>query len=170
MRKLLCTVGMLLLSSAAAQASIISQAIPNAEIVGKGRLSFLFWDAYDAALYAPEGRWESSQPFALSLQYLREISGEDIADVSIEEIRKQGFTDEVKLAAWHSQMREIFPDVSEGVGLTGVYVPNQPTRFYKNDQEIGSIRDPEFGKYFFNIWLAETTAKPELRSQLLGLR
>lgn len=142
--------------------------VPAAEKVGEGRMSVMLWDVYDAALYAPEGIWEAEKPFALRLSYLRSLVGKKIADRSIEEIRDQGFNDEVKLATWHGQLRNIFPDVDEGIVLTGVKTKSGATVFYKDDMEIGSINDPEFSEAFFNIWLSEKTSAPGLRRMLLG--
>ena len=142
--------------------------IPAAEKVGKGRLTYLFWDVYDATLYAPQGTWKEDKPFALELSYLRDIPGKSIADRSIEEIRLQGYSDEIKLAAWYTQMRSIFPDVNEGITLTGIFTNSGETIFFKNSKEIGRIQDSEFSQAFFNIWLSEKTSSPTLRDKLLG--
>lgn len=142
--------------------------VPDAEIVGQGRLSYMFWDVYDAALFAPNGQWKQGQPFALKLSYLRDLEGEKIADRSIEEIRNQGFRNEVKLADWHSQLRNIFPDVKMNSSITGIYTNEGITIFYQNNQEIGRVNDPEFGQKFFDIWLSQKTSAPSLRKKLLG--
>lgn len=147
----------------------IQSHVPAAQKVGEGRLTYLFWDVYDATLYAPEGDLKKDGAFALKLSYLRPLEGKKIADQSIEEIRAQGITDEVKLAAWHSQMRKIFPDVEEGVSLTGVKTKTGETIFYKDSAEIGRIKDPMFSEAFFNIWLDKTTRAPDLRRKLLGI-
>lgn len=150
--------------------SYIKSYLPNGEKVGEGRLTVLFWDVYDATLYAPNGQWQENKPLALKLSYLRNISGKKIADSSVEEIRKQGFSDEVKLADWHTQMRTIFPDVDEGTTLTGILTRDGQTLFYQNGQAIGHIKDPEFGRYFFDIWLSEKTTAPQLRRKLLRMQ
>lgn len=142
--------------------------VPAAKKVGEGRLTYLFWDVYDATLYAPEGAWQENEPFALQLSYLRTLEGKKIADRSIEEMRKQGFSDEVKLATWHTQMRNIFPDVDDGISLTGVYTKKGDAVFYLDNTEIGRVQDPEFSKAFFGIWLDEKTSDPDLRRKLLG--
>ncbi len=147
---------------------VIGTYVPDAEKVGQGRLKVMLWDVYDAALFAPNGQWQQDQPFALKLSYLRDIEGKKIADRSAEEIRTQGFTDEVKLADWHAQMRAIFPNVSSGSDLTGVSTQSGETVFYSGEQEIGRITDPDFGQQFFNIWLSTKTSAPELRRKLLG--
>ena len=142
--------------------------VPEAEQVGQGRLTYLFWDVYDATLYAPKGAWTKEKPFALQLSYLREIEGKQIADRSVVEMRDLGITDEIKLATWHSQMRRIFPNVNDGISLTGVYTGKGDTIFYLGDVQIGRIEDPEFSNAFFKIWLDENTSSPDLRKKLLG--
>lgn len=148
----------------------IHKTIPQAEPVGSGRMEVMFLDIYDATLYAPQGQWQADKPFALSLHYLRDIEGRKIADTSASEMRNLGMTDEIKLATWHSQMRDIFPDVDKGTILTGVYTENGESVFFRQGQEIGRIKDPEFGRYFFQIWLSEKTRAPELRADLLGAK
>ena len=144
--------------------------VPDAAIVGRGVLSYAFWDIYEATLYAPQGRLSTAQPFALSITYYRAIKGADIADRSVQEMRKQGFTDEVKLAAWNTQMKAIFPNVNKGMVLSAVFVPEKPTTFYRGADVIGSIKGDDFGQLFFDIWLSEKTSEPTLRRALLGLQ
>ena len=171
MSRVWCLCALLLVSSCAVSADKhIQSFIPEAEKVGEGRLSFLLWSIYDAALYAPKGEWHPESPFALKLTYLRDISGKDIADRSIEEIRDQGFTDELKLADWHAQLLKILPNVKKQSSLTGVSTDGAHTIFHSGDQLLGKIMDAEFTQYFFNIWLGENSSEPELRQQLLGLK
>lgn len=145
----------------------VTRHIPNAATVGAGRYTYMTIDLYDAVLYAPNGQWQAGQPMALSLTYLTNLKGHKIAQRSVEEIRQQGFTDETRLSTWDAQMREIFPDVTNGTSLTGVYTDTGETRFFKNGELIGQIADKEFGMQFFNIWLDQKSSAPALRSALL---
>ena len=129
----------------------------------------MLWDVYEATLYAPEGIWRKDRPFALSLHYLRDISGREIADRSVQGMRKQGYIDEITLAAWYSQMRSIFPDVQNGTVLSGIFIPGRDTFFYEGDRLIGIIKGDLFAQWFFGIWLSENTSEPQLRKKLLGL-
>lgn len=149
--------------------SFVDELVPNSSIVGEGRLRYWVWDVYDARLYAPNGEWSAQAPYALRLIYLRDLQGDEIAKRSIKEIRKQGLSDEVKLARWYTQMRNIFPNVTEGEEITGIYLDDRVTVFYDGKEEIGRVLDPQFGQYFFKIWLSEDTSAPELRRQLLAL-
>lgn len=146
----------------------IFSTVPDAAVVGRGKLSYAFWDIYEATLFAPQGRWDPARPYALSIAYYRGIDGKDIADRSVQEMRKQGFQDEVKLAAWHTQMKEIFPNVRDGSVLSAVFTPGQQTLFYHGEAVIGAIKGDEFGQLFFGIWLGEKTSEPDLRNALLG--
>ena len=132
-------------------------------------MSVVLWDVYDAMLYAPDGKLAESKPYGLSIRYMREIEGNEIADRSIQEMRGQGFVDEVRLAAWNSQMKTIFPDVQDGTVLSAVFIPGQKTVFYEGNKQIGIIKDAEFTRWFSDIWLGEKTSEPSLRRKLLGL-
>ena len=154
--------------SPALAANYINRLVPNAQKVGTARMQYMIWDIYDAALYAPDGKWSSNRPYALQLKYLKNLSGEKIADRSIKEMRGQGFYDDNRLAVWHEQMKAIFPDVQEGDVLIGIYTQEAETVFFDAEKEIGRIIDPEFGKRFFGIWLNEATSEPDIRMGLLG--
>ena len=149
-------------------ASEVSASVPQARLVGEARMTYLFWDVYDAKLYARNSKWRSDEPFALELAYLRDLKGKAIAKRSIEEIRKQGFTDEPTLSLWYKQLTSILPDVNNGMRLTGVVNANSHTEFYLDGKQIAYVDDPLFSKWFFNIWLGEATSEPKLRQQLLG--
>jgi hypothetical protein len=167
----LALLGVPLVGHAAAEAvpDYIRAAVPQAELVGKGSMSYLFWDVYDAELFAPTGRYRPDQPLALRLRYKLELSGRQIAEATIEQMRQQlGVTDAAKLAAWQAAMQQIFPDVDDKTVLTGVFVPGAATQFFRDAQLIGTLQDPEFGRMFFDIWLNQKTSAPELRRALLG--
>lgn len=147
---------------------VIQYKIPDAKIVGQGVLSYAFWDIYKATLYAPRGQWNPTRIYALSIEYFREIKAKDIADRAVQEIRRQGLNDKVRLSAWSEQMKLIFPNVHDGTVLSAIYIPGNETIFYDGHKKIGTIKDEDFGKYFFAIWLDKTTSAPELRLLLLG--
>lgn len=137
-------------------------------LVGEARFNYMLWPVYDISLYAPQGDFTGEPPFSLKIVYLRQIAGERIASQSVALIRDQGFDDEIRLAGWYQQMKNIFPDVDKGSELTGVHAVNGESIFYRQDREIGRIIDPIFGQYFFNIWLGNDTSFSSIRNQLVG--
>lgn len=152
-----------------ADTEIITRHVPEAQIVGTTRLNFLFWNVYDATLYAPDANWLPSSPYALAISYLRELKGNEIAKRSVKEMRELGFTDEDTLEDWYQQMANIFPDVDENTTLIGIRKRNGQTVFYDNGRLAGTVSDTRFADWFFGIWLNEKSSEPKLRRELLGL-
>ncbi|MEM7302932.1 MAG: chalcone isomerase family protein [Pseudomonadota bacterium] len=142
--------------------------VPDASLVGKGRLKVLTFKIFDAELYAPGGRWSSSKPFALKLKYLRRFSGNSIAKRSVEEMRRQGFRNKAKLDRWYKRMDAIFPNVRPDMSIVGVRDANGHAVFYSGSRRLGAIADREFSRRFFNIWLGGNTRSPSLRNRLVG--
>lgn len=153
---------------ARAELRVASLHVPAAELVGKARLKYLVWNVFDARLYAPSGRWSADAPYALTLSYLRKISGTQIAELSVSEMRKQGFNNQAVLNRWQRQMDGIFPNVSPGTSITGVRDDKGHAIFYQNGKKIGQINDREFSRRFFNIWLGQAASDPGFRRRLLG--
>lgn len=152
----------------AANPDIAKRYMADARKIGDGVLTYLFWDVYRATLYAPAAGWRADSPFVLSLAYLRDLKGADIAERTIGEIRKQGFDDAAKLSDWSARLTKLFPDVTDGVSLTAARDARGRTVFYRGDVRIGIVDDAAFTKRFFDIWLGEKTSEPKLRRALLG--
>ncbi|MGL5334882.1 MAG: chalcone isomerase family protein, partial [Enterovibrio sp.] len=142
--------------------------MPQAKLIGQARMRYLFLDIYDAKLYAAAGKWQADAPFMLELSYLHDLDGKAIAKRSVDEIRKQGFSDEAILSHWYQLLLTILPDVKKGTRLTGVVDQNKYTRFYLDGELLAQVDDPLFTTWFFNIWLSEATSEPKLRALLLG--
>ncbi len=147
-------------------------ALPDATPVGSGSFRWFGLKLYDATLFAERGTvnaadWAAT-PLALELAYVRSIEGHKIAEASVDEMKKLGLGNSTQRRAWGEAMKRVFPDVSEGTRLTGVYLPGQATRFFRNGEAIGEITDPAFGPAFFAIWLHPKTSAPKLRAALLG--
>jgi hypothetical protein len=146
---------------------------PAVRLQGEGRLRFLGLHVYDARLWTPEGHvgdadW-SRRDFALELQYARALVGRQIAERSLEEIRRSGPVPADESVRWLDAMTALFPDVRAGDRLTGLHVRGEGARFFLNGQLRGDVRDAEFARRFFGIWLAPQTSQPKLRAALLGL-
>ncbi len=158
----------LVFSSLYLQAQNLQDFFNDPKKVGEARLSVYFWDIYDASLFASNGTFAEGKPFALELKYLRKFKGKEIASRSVDEMRKLGMHDEIKLAKWYQAMQEIFPNVKSGETITGIVDEQQISHFYFNKKSLGSVHDKEFSQWFFNIWLSDRTSEPEMREQLLG--
>jgi hypothetical protein len=151
----------------------VANQLPEAVLLGTGRLTFFGLHVYDARLWAPANFTAANfdaQPLALELQYARAVKGQVIAESSLAEMRKLAQVPDALADTWLGQMSSLFPDVNKGDRLTGVQRPGEATRLFFNGQSRGEVKDAEFTKAFFSIWLSPRTPKPALRTALLGAK
>ncbi|WP_086121655.1 chalcone isomerase family protein [Hydrogenophaga sp. IBVHS2] len=165
---------MFLLSGLPAQANppepTLTAALQDKTSVGQARLKVWGFDVYDATLFARPGFDAArfgEQRFALELAYLRNFDGADIAERSIDEMRRVAPLDESRAAAWLKAMTDLFPNVKKGDRITGVHVPGVGARFYLNGRLLGEVADDAFSRQFFGIWLSPRTSQPRMRETLL---
>ena len=176
MRKAAALIVMLAFGAAAAvavaQPAEIRQALPQARQIGQGNLTFLGFQVYGATLWAAPGFNATdftAQPFVLELAYQRDFAAEAIAARSIKEMRRAGSFSDAQAAQWQKALQDAFPDVKRGDRIAGVYRPEGAAAFLTNGKPTGEIRDAEFARLFFGIWLGPQTSEPALRRALLGL-
>lgn len=162
---------LMLLAQPAAAAELPAAAcslLQTCRLIGEGQLRWWGFHVYDAALWSPTGRWQERSPYALDIRYARRVTGTQLAETSIDELRRLGIGDEAALARWGAAMKRLFPDVAPGSRLIGVHVPQRGALFYSATTYLGAIEEPEFARGFFAIWLDPRTQTPDLRTALLG--
>lgn len=157
-------------SAGAAQAAGWRDDLSQAHLQGSAGLRWFGLKIYDAALWSGATPFDPVQPFALELTYRRSISRARIVQTSMDEIRRL-FGDrysEEQLQRWEADMTRAFVDVNEGDQLTGVHLPGIGCRFYSRTRLLAEVRDAEFARAFFAIWLDPRTRDTQLRNRLLG--
>ncbi len=145
--------------------------LPGARLHGRGSLRYFGLRVYDALLWVGgplAADSTASAPLALELRYARRLRGPLIAERSLAEMRRQGEIHEARARRWLEAMVQLFPDVDAGDRITGVQRPGEAARFHVNGRFAGELRDPEFARRFFGIWLSPQTSEPQLRALLLG--
>lgn len=151
----------------------MKSALPDARVQGSGRLSVWGFDVYDAALFvtpAFNADAFSRSPFALEMTYLRNFDGMDLAERSLDEIRRDKSMDPATARRWLEQLRRAMPNVRKGDRLAGIYRPGQSANFFHNGKPTAPLTDPELAERFFAIWLSAGTSEPDLRKALVGQR
>lgn len=143
---------------------------PN--LIGQGKYTYWGFDVYNASLWSSEAtihpeQWVN-QPIALELQYLRDFNGVDIAKRSIDEMHTQDPLVKSKADIWLETLEKIFPNISKGQTLVGIYIPKVGAKILYENALIGEINDPELVKRFFDIWLSPKTSAPTLRKKLFS--
>lgn len=140
-------------------------------LAGSGRLRFFGLHVYDARLWSAQpvtaADW-ADRALAIEVEYARRLEGHAIAERSLEEMRRQREIPRETAERWLRAMKSAFPDVGEGDRLTGVHRPGEGVRFFANGRLSGELREPEFARQFFGIWLSEQSSQPALRTALLG--
>ena len=157
-------------ANSAAPAELASE-WPTSQLQGQGRLTFMTLQVYDARLWTnakPVGADWGASLMALELIYARGLRGAKIAERSLTEMQRQGDIDPPRAGRWLSAMKQIFPDVKQGDRITGVNLPGVGARFFFNGKLVGDVRDADFARLFFGIWLSPKTSEPALREALLG--
>lgn len=147
--------------------------LPQAALSGQATMVFWGFDVYQARLWVTPGFADTAyaqSPFALELRYQRSFKGADIAKRSLSEMRRQGPMDDAQAQRWEAAMQALFPDVKAGDRITGVHQPQTGAQFWNNGRWLGEVRDLEFSKRFFGIWLSAQTSEPQLRQSLLQAR
>ena len=146
--------------------------LPAGRLVGKGVLRFFGLRVYEARLWAAAGfpaEDYARHPFALELVYDRKLEGMAIAERSIAEMRRVGSFTEEQARQWLALMKQAFPDVQAQDRLLGLNDGQGEVRFFYNGRQTAQLRDAEYARLFFGIWLSPQTSAPAMRSSLLGL-
>lgn len=168
---LMSVAGAVLPATAGTPPPELQQALPAVQLRGEGRLRFLGLHVYDIRLWTPQDfaadRWAEA-PLALEIQYARSLVGKAIAERSLQEMQRQGEVPAERAQRWLAEMERLFPDVKQGDRILGVKQPGVGAAFYVNGRLRGEVRDADFARRFFGIWLAPQTSEPGLRQRLLG--
>jgi hypothetical protein len=155
----------------AALPSEVAAELPGALWSGSARLRFFGFDVYDSHLWVAPG-FKAAQfeqhGLALELSYLRALSGRDIAERSLKEMKRAGDLSAAQSQRWLAALQDAIPDVKAGDRITGLHSPGVGARFWHNSQPRPPVRDAEFSRLFFGIWLSSATSEPQLRSGLLS--
>ncbi|MEF8701077.1 MAG: chalcone isomerase family protein [Candidatus Accumulibacter sp. UW26] len=139
---------------------------------GSGEMSWLGFPLYRATLWVigeptPElPQKVLSAPSALQLDYRRDIPRERLVQSSVDEMRRLGASEQ-QLQRWEPELRRVFPDVREGDSIVGVHYPEQRAVFFHQGRPTGEVRDAQFARLFFAIWLDPRSRSPSLRAALL---
>ena len=145
--------------------------LPGARLQGRGRLTFLTLHVYDIRLWtlAPLRAADTERsPLALEIEYARGLKGPLIAERSIDEMMRVGSFSVADGERWLAAMTALFPNGRAGDRITGVHQPGTGARFHVNGRFVGEVREAEFARLFFAIWLSPRTSEPRLRQALLG--
>lgn len=161
--------GILVMTSLTSTATQNTPPWESMNLVGKGKLSVLFWDIYNAELYTADGTYQEAEfPIALRLVYLRDFKKKQLISETKKQWQKLGFKDEEKIATWIATLEALWRDVKEDESITLYIDESACSYFYLNSEQLGQVDDPEFAQAFLDIWLSENTSAPDVRKKLIS--
>lgn len=155
-------------AAAPALAPAVRAEVPDAVLVGEARLRKYLFHIYDAALWAPGGRYRAEGAFVLDIRYARTIRASQINERTLAEWDRRGLLAGPNGAELRAALEDAWPDVGPGDHLTAVAQPGAPVKLYFNGRLYKEILQPAFGPAFFAIWLDADSSEPAMRQALLG--
>ena len=135
--------------------------------LGTGKLSIFFIDIYNIKLFSKTKDYSKDKPFAIEINYLKDVKSTQIVDTSISEIKRISKPSEDELENYRSILSSLFPNIYSGDQLIGIKTADNDGVFFYNKKRIGKINNEKLVDSFFDIWLSEKTSHPELREKLL---
>ncbi len=135
--------------------------------IGEARLSFLWYDVYQARLFNLQGQFDGLKaPLVLQIIYRREISNQ----VQIEQTANQlgNKVSEEEMLPWLMDLAALWPDIRTDDQLTFHMRSHDSGDFYFNGQLLGNVDHPGFARAFMNIWLADDGRYSRMAKQLRG--
>ena len=153
---------------ASTSAASLDDYVPNAALVGKAEFKVMFFTIYEASLFAPNGEFNRSKPFALRINYLVDADKSRLVDNSISEMKRQKSASGERLERWEKLMNEYFFDIKENDIAYMVHNADRSLTIWTNDQAPVTIEDKAFARAFLNIWVGRKPRDEEFQSQLFG--
>jgi hypothetical protein len=147
----------------------VRAAIADAQAAGSTKLTYFGFEIYNAKLWvAPSFKrtsWEQSA-CALELNYLRAFKGPQIAQRSIDEMKKQASLSDAQSREWLMWLGEAIPDVARNDRLLGIYKPGS-LAIWHNGRLRKETADAQLAERFMAIWLSPRSSQPKMREALL---
>ncbi|WP_117234377.1 chalcone isomerase family protein [Vibrio maerlii] len=147
-------------------------------LVGEAQLSWFFFDIYQSRLTTPNGYYQLSDdvtphPLALTIEYQRDISAEQLIEATQDQWTKLGVS-KGEQGSWIATMKAIYPNIREGDKLAYV-TDGQVGSFYHSskffsNRLIGRVENENLNDAFLAIWLAPNSEYRDLRDQLVGVK
>ena len=142
---------------------------------GEGTASYLFWDVYDAALYAPGGATAETiraadVPMSLILEYRRDVRVADIRKATWKALDEQYAPAEREgIRPKIDAIQAAMIDVSDGDRYRLDWSPQSGRLTLSlNGEPRFESEDAELARAYFGIWLAEPPLSESLRAALLS--
>ena len=138
--------------------------------VGSTSLKVMFWKIYESTLFTGDGDYRGIEPgLALKIDYLRNIKRDQLIKAARDQWQELNLYDPGASESWLQELAVLLPDIRRGDSITVFVEQDMSATFFHNGNSLGQLQDSRFTESFLAIWLAENSAFPKLRNQLIGL-
>ncbi|TVP80882.1 MAG: hypothetical protein EA353_02735 [Puniceicoccaceae bacterium] len=150
--------------------------IDGTELTKRGEYRYvyrLFFQLYDAALYAPESATtsdilEAKTPFRLQFRYLREIEKSIILKSAGQMLERNLSASELdQIAERVEQINAAYTTVRDGDKSSLTFQPGVGTTLRIHGEPVVTIEGDDFARLYYQIWLGPKPLSQNLRSALL---
>lgn len=142
--------------------------------MGVREATFLKVDVYVAGLYVqtptsnPSTLINTDEPKLLMLKFVRDVERKDIVDAWNQGFKGNATVPLAKLKPHIDQLNAWMPEFKRGDTLAFVYLPGEGVAVEVNNVRKGVIKDPDFARSLFSIWLGPNPPTADLKRGLLG--
>lgn len=142
-------------------------------LYGKDLLVYMIWDAYQLALYLPEGvsgkQVLTDVPKKVLIHYLVDIDAEDFGPAGDKILAKN--ISKAEMAVLRPRLDKInaaYEAIEEGERYSLTYVPGEGTTLSKNGRKLVTIPGADFAAAYFQIWFGVEPVDEDLRDHVLA--
>lgn len=142
--------------------------------MGLREATWLKVDVYVAGLYVahpsadPAALVDTDEPKMLVLRFVRDVDRDDIQKAWSEGMARNATVPMSKLQPYLAELNAWMPAFKEGDTLVFTYLPGQGVAVEVNKVHKGVIKDRDFARSLFAIWLGRNPPTAALKRGLLG--
>lgn len=167
-RELITGLAALLAVPCAARGDALSQIMPTAKRVGAARFKVVFFKIYDAELFAPNGSFRRSGPYALRLTYLINAKKDRIISSTVKEMKRQKAAGKGVIESWIPLMERHFISMDEGSQADFIHTGDGRLLIAANGRVISEITDGAFITALMDVWLGPKVRDKAFQNSLMG--
>ena len=150
-----------------ARGDALADIMPTAKRVGAARFQVLFFKIYDAELFAPNGDFSRTGPYALRLTYLIDAKKDRIISSTVKEMRRQKAASKSVIDSWIPLMERHFIAMDKG-GQAGFIHTGDGRLVTANGRVISEVVNAAFITALMDVWLGPKVRDKGFQDSLMG--
>jgi len=153
---------------AATTDGVMESLVPAAQRVGKARFTVVFFDIYDAELFAPDGRLDRAGPYALRLTYLINAKKARIVSQTVKEMKRQTSASAAQIDGWIPLMERHFISMDKGTSADFIHTADGRLVLVAEGRVLSEITDRDFITALMDVWLGPKVRDKSFQRALMG--